>query len=177
MAADPISKVIDFPKIGANSSGSLNIKREKRMAMREVDWTKNLMSEYEHWAHLVDLEPGDIALEVPMAPKDLVRNRSTQGMLGICRADAIVTHADGSISIIEAKVVHAPSSICGGIGQLIFYKTLAEAYWGVEVRALVLACPYLPPFVLDTIANVQAPIRFLKAHDKQFSGLVPRHSL
>lgn len=61
----------------------------------------------------------------------------------------------------------------GGIGQLLYYRTLFRAWRGIQVNALVLAAPYLPPFILDTIDEVGVPIRYLKATDDEISGLVP----
>lgn len=170
------ASIVDFPEIVSDPrDGYAKIVRSKdRPEMHENEWTAMLLEKYESWRELVDLPPAtSIKLETTLTP---LANRTPKRGSGFCRVDAFVTHHDGRITIIESKVSGQPTDICAAIGQLVYYKTLAEAYWQVEVCALVLASRFLPEMVAESIANVCAPIRFLKATDAgEFFGLVPQY--
>jgi hypothetical protein len=169
-----LSRVVDFPVVALTKAGTIAATRARKPDMREPEWTAWLMGKFDKWRDLVNLTAAKrIDLEKYIAPVG-VRTRTTRS-LGLCRADAIIWHSDDCISIVEAKITSSPTDVCGAIGQLIYYKTLAENYWGVRVCALIVASRYLPPFVLDAIANVRAPVRFLKATDDECIGLVPQY--
>jgi hypothetical protein len=168
-----ISKTIDHRKV-VNTNGCVHIPKGKKWKQKERAWFEPLIARYEHWRDLVDMKPS-INIEVERGICFMGRNMK---MTGMPRADAIIWHSDNECSIVEAKVEPDINHICGGIGQLMFYKTAVETYWGVKVDALLLTSPTLPPLMLETIANCSAPIRFLKRdEDDSLSGLVPRYSL
>ena len=170
-----IVDLIDFPKAEVTNAG-IALKRRKWDGPRETVWCASLMDDYSKWADLVDLAPAArIELEKPISPADVRCSATLRRSMGFPRIDAVVWHDDGTVSLIEAKVTSSPSDVCGGVGQLIYYKTLAEQWWGVDVSALILAAPFLPPFVLDSIANVRAPVRFLKVSDGEYNGLAARY--
>lgn len=164
-----LSDVVDVPRIERSSSGSLCIRRAPRSG-KEADWCKEIVAGYDRWRDLVDMKPATrIEIEKGLAP-------SRAKITGVCRADAIVWHSDNECSIIETKTDCSPTSVAAGIGQLLYYRALVRAYWGVKVDALLLAAPQLPPFILDSIADATAPIRFLKRDEQDnLSGLVPRY--
>jgi len=172
---DEVNSVVDFPHVRRNRGGSPTIERPRRLAVSERKWLVDLIGGYDHWRDLVYMEAAiAVEFERQLSPVD-VGKRANVRLLGLPRVDALLRHADGSASIVEAKVTSALADIMGGVGQLIYYKTLLEVYEGIEVKALLLAAPFLPPFVLDSIANVQAPVRFLKVAEGLFSGLVPHY--
>lgn len=164
-----LSAIVDFPEIKREKAGNLHIQRKPK-AGRESDWCLELLNGYDRWCDIVDMKPAQkIEVEKPLAPEG-------KHILGLCRADAIVWHSEKEVSIIETKVDCSPVSIATGIGQLLYYKTLVQVYWGVKVEALLLAAPQLPPLLLESIADVNAPIRFLKRDaEDNLSGLVPRY--
>lgn len=168
ISADP-QTAVDFPTIKANAAGSLCIMRQPR-AGRESDWIASLLERYEAWRDLVDMRPA-IRIEVERALLPFGKH-----VIGAARADAIVWHTEQSCSIIEAKTDPTPVAVAGAIGQLLYYRTLVQRYWNVKVDALLIASPTLPPFILESIADCQAPIRFFKRDaDDNLSGLVPRY--
>lgn len=161
--------VVDFPKVSVSRSGNVFIERAPKLG-REAEWCLDLMGRYSAWHDLVDMKPAiKISIECAIGPE----GKRAQGL---CRADAIVWHSDNECSIVEAKTDCAPGAIAGGIGQLLYYRSLITAYWGVKVDALLLAAPQLPPLILESIADATAPIRFLKKDTAgNLSGLVPRY--
>jgi hypothetical protein len=46
--------------------------------------------------------------------------------LGRCRADRVLIHASGQMTIVEVKDCLPPQEIAKGIGQVLYYKALAE---------------------------------------------------
>jgi len=169
-------RVVDLPTLEKNSSGLTFARRPAKLQVKEAVWLQELTDRYDGWRELVSMrEATAIDHECPIAPYEIGARYLWSCALG--RADAIVRHDDGAISIIEAKVTSSPRDFCGGIGQLVYYKTLAEKYWEVEVAALLLVVPWIPPFALETIANIQAPIRILKRDSEDYlSGLVPDYA-
>ena len=163
--------VIDAPEVVRTKGGTLRTRRGARLSVSERQWTADLLAAFPQWGDLLEL-PSCIRvdLEYRIAPPEFL----TQPMsLGLPRVDAILWHSNTQCSILEAKVTSSPSDIMCGIGQLLYYRTLLKAWRGVEVKATILAAPYLPPFVLETIAQARIPIRYLKAGRDGFSGLVP----
>jgi hypothetical protein len=166
---DP-ANVVDFPEVKRSASGNVYIARRLKRGS-EAQWCMKLANHVDDWRGLVDLPAvTQIDVEVAIGPE-----RKT--MQGLCRADMIIWHGPKCCSIVEAKTDCSPNAIAAGLGQLLYYRALVSAYWEVEVEALVLAAPELPPFLLEAIAVATAPIRFLKCGDDgNFSGLVPRYS-
>ncbi|MGY2048895.1 hypothetical protein [Methylobacterium sp. JK268] len=167
--------VIDVREVAIGKSGTLRTRRGARLATSERQWTRDLVAARPQWLDLLELPVVVRAdLEYRIAPAGL-RNAPTS--LGLPRIDAVLWHGDDHCSILEAKVTSSLSDIMGGVGQLLYYRTLLGLWRGIHVEALILAAPYLPPFVLETIAQASAPIRYLKATDEEFSGLVPDSEL
>lgn len=167
--------IVDHSTVTVGNCGP-TAARKKWDGPRETVWTAELMADYDKWGSLVGLPAAvRVDLEKHLTPPYAEGRGVSLRALGVPRADAIIWHSDASLSIVEAKVTSSPSEVCGGVGQLIYYKTLIEAYWGAEVIGMILACPFLPPLVLESIANVRAPIRFLKADGLEFNGLVANY--
>ena len=166
-------KVVDYPDV-KNIGGCVHMSRKKLGKKNERAWFKPIIDRYDAWRDLVDMKSAvSIEIERCISPAGI-----NHKMTGLPRADAVVWHSDKECSIIEAKIVQDINGMCGGLGQLLYYKTAIETYWNVKVDALLLTAPSIPPLMLDTIANCTAPVRFLKCDDaNQLSGLVPRYSL
>lgn len=132
------------------------------------------MRRYDEWRGLVDLDPAArITIEYPCRYWDLPE--APPKSVGLPRIDAIAWHGDKRCSLIETKVKTDPSAIMGGVGQLLYYKAWMERVEGVQVAALLLIAPSLPPLVLEAIQDVRANIRYLKVVGERMSGLVPQY--
>ncbi len=167
-----IGDVVDYPAVDRSSRFGHVVKRP-RLKMGEKAWTVALSDCFDEWREAVDLAPA-----VKM-DREYTIGADVAGInprsLGLPRIDLLVTHGDGSVSIVEAKVQPSITDLSRGLGQLLHYRVSIERLERKRVANLVLATPYLPPLLADTIANFKLPIKVLKATREMFSGLVPDH--
>jgi hypothetical protein len=66
--------------------------------------------------------------------------------LGIGRADLVLFHADGGVSLVEAKADGDTRTIAGGIGQLFLYSVLLEQKLQIRPKYInrILCAPVKP---------------------------------
>lgn len=147
--------------------------RKKAEPRHELSWVKSLMLDHAAWSALVKIPAIErYELEYQISP-----SRGNLGMArrtGFPRIDAIAHHADGSVSIIEAKLECAPQSIMSAVGQLLYYKTVMERTEGVSAASMIVAAPAVPPMVGTLIEIYNLPIRLLMVTPNSYEGLVPR---
>ena len=76
-------------------------------------------------------------------------------------ADVMLWHSDGTGTLIECKTGKTNrNDLLMGIGQVLFYGANLQAALGCMPR-LVIASPYISPYVNDTIRTFNLPICLL----------------
>lgn len=163
-APNKIAEVVDLPTVRTTSRGNVVAQRNKTRP-NERKWTRDLAARADRWAHLVNMPA--------WSGYDLEYRLSKENGMGLPRIAAVFWHHDGSATLLEAKTSSSPSEVMAGVGQLLYYAAAFYAHENKKVRGLILAAPYLPPFVLAGIELSRAPVSFLKATEDGAYGLVP----
>lgn len=170
------NRFVDFPVFSkaAHNHRGRRVTRVQRVTVGESEWTANVMAQNADWYDAVDLKPiARYDLECNLRIRDMDGNVGpTSGSL-FARIDAVAYHEDGSVSLIESKIDGTPTELMRGVGQLLYYKTLFNKVQKTHVDNLVLACPSVPPFVVDTILDLNLPVRILKVTNNAFAGFCP----
>ena len=108
----------------------------------ERDWCAFAMGRSEEWLPVVGLDRFD-RIEVEYQ----VRRERRSGMP---RFDD-VGHCGDVKHLIEAKVKCTASELMAGVGQLLYYRTVAASI-GWNVGRLILISPAWPAFFLETVS-------------------------
>jgi hypothetical protein len=137
--------------------------KSKWKGVSETKWCAFAMERHHEWIASTGKTPFDsyeLEHQVSLNGKGW---RST----GLPRIDA-VGWRNGKATIIEAKVEISPSSVMGGVGQLLYYKQIATSVLGWDVEDLILLTPSWPLFLVETIEANALPITLVMATPEMF---------
>lgn len=172
--------VVDYPKfLGGSNSGTTALHVRQRKAKPELAWTKQLMEGHADWYEVIGIAPIErFEVEYPIRPvvaPNVKLSIGTSSHLGLPRIDAVAYHADGTMSLIEAKLESSPVEMLRGVAQLLYYKMLVLSLEERQVADLILASPSWPAYLIDMIDEYKLPIRLLKVTEDQAIGAIPTH--
>lgn len=164
-------EMVDRRPVERAPDGGLQARRHRRSHGAERLWLEAVLEDHGTWHDVVSIPPIEsVDIEVQVCPPG--HSPTIGARLGLPRIDAIAHHKSG-VTLVEAKVDTSVSSVMAGVGQLLYYQTLAETVLGLNVQHLLLAVPFCPPLLITTIDRFKLPVRVLKATDDQFFGCFP----
>lgn len=147
-------------------------RRRPKIVGTELYWVTQLAADHAIWApllHLPEIESVDVEYQISPSRTNLLYARR----FGYPRVDAILRHAGGEVTLLEAKLETSPQAIMGAVGQLLYYKTVLENTEKVTVSSLVVAAPNIPGLVGSMLEQYSLPIRLLIVQEDKFEALVP----
>lgn len=127
----------------------------------EREWCEFAMSRSDEWLPVVGIKSfGRVTLEYQVR-----HHRSS----GAPRFDA-VGHCGDVRHIIEAKTKSTASELMAGVGQLLFYGTVARAM-GWNVGRLILISPAWPMMFAETVAQHRLPVDVVRLQPDSFTAI------
>ncbi len=131
--------------------------RRKWRGVKETEWCAFAMERQEDWLPVLGKSRFDrYELEYQVS----LRNRGERSN-GLPRIDA-VGWRHGKATLIEAKVDVSPSSMLGGVGQLLYYAEATRRLLSWDIEELVLMAPAWPLFLVETIDRNALPISLVQ---------------
>lgn len=127
----------------------------------EREWCEFAMSRSTEWLPVIGID----RLDNYQLEYQVLKVRES----GMPRFDA-VGWLDGKAYIFEAKVKSTPSELMAGVGQLLYYRTVAENM-GWNVARLVLLSPAWPPLFVQTIASNGLPVDVVRLTPDTFTAI------
>ncbi len=133
--------------------------------IRETEWCLKAMENRSSWLPVLGIDDFDYYELEKSVSIDGSGNRRTV----LPRMDAVGWNGDVA-TIIEAKVKVTPSTMLGGVGQLLYYKEIMESM-GTAVGRLILISPSWPSFFLRTVEKNKLPISLIQINDDMIYGV------
>ena len=129
--------------------------------LNERGWCSFAMGRSRDWLPVIGLDEFDrVDLEYQVAKQ---RSR------GMPRFDA-VGWREGIPHLIEAKVKCTPAELMAGVGQLLYYRTVATSMGWPQGR-LILISPAWPPLFAETVAGSGLSVDVVKLTPHQFTAI------
>lgn len=91
------------------------------------------------------------------------------------RVDMVLTHTDGSLTVIEAKIPKGVNDVIKAIAQTMFYQTFLRQETGLpqESIRLVVICDKLTLYAPTVVKDFNLPIRLFAMQTDGFAEIRP----
>lgn len=145
---------------------SVSLKRQKWFGVKETEWCAFAMERQADWLPVLGLEPFDrfdLEFQVQI-------NGSGARKDGLPRIDAVGWRREKA-TLIEAKVEVSPSSMMGGVGQLLYYAEICRRVLKWDVERLILISPAWPAFLAECVETNRLPVDLVMATPETFYGM------